>query len=476
MLNNQFVPDVISEARVAISAEAYRQRLIDLLADNLDFHEENNRDTPHTIHAFPAKFPPQLPRKLILGLTHPGERVLDPMAGSGTTLLEALLVNRNAVGFDIDPIALLLSKVKTAPIASLRLAIVGQQIIKQARITIATRAATLQESLATQWNYKTREFVDYWFAHETQLELLALIREIEQLEDAESKLFFELVFSGVIITKSGGVSLAFDLAHTRPHRAKVVLSKDGEVILEEKPANISPERFKILSKVLRSPIEEFEKRLGQNLRSLSKVNLANVQSVVSYGNSQNLPLASESVDLIVTSPPYASNAIDYMRAHKFSLVWMGFSIEELGQKRQGYIGGELVNTVNFEELPDVAGRIVANLKTQDVRKGRVLQHYYSEMTRALREMYRVLKPGKAAIVVIGSSIMRNIDTETHTCLAAIGRKIGFEVPAIGIRNLDRNRRMLPAGNTLDLNSQIQQRMHEEYVLGFYKPESQSESE
>jgi ubiquinone/menaquinone biosynthesis C-methylase UbiE len=104
----------------------------------------------------------------------------------------------------------------------------------------------------------------------------------------------------------------------------------------------------------------------------------------------------------------------------------------------------------------------------DKKKGLVLCRYYSEMTRALREMYRVLKPGKSAIVVVGTSQMRGCDTETQNCLADIGRSIGFDVPKIGVRVLDRDRRMLPAGFRIDLNSQIQQRMHEEYVIGYIK--------
>jgi hypothetical protein len=84
-------------------------------------------------------------------------------------------------------------------------------------------------------------------------------------------------------------------------------------------------------------------------------------------------------------------------------------------------------------------------------------------------MYRVLKPGKASIVVVGNSKMRGRNTETHLCLADIGRSLGFEVPKIGVRHLDRDRRMLPAGKKVNDESQIQQRMHEEYVIGFYKP-------
>jgi hypothetical protein len=158
-----------------------------------------------------------------------------------------------------------------------------------------------------------------------------------------------------------------------------------------------------------------------------------------------------------------------MRAHKFSLVWLGHNIGDLGQRRKEYIGGEAVQDVAFEQLPDVASVTVNEIARLDSRKGQVLRRYYSEMKRTLREMHRVLKPGSAAIVVVGSSVMRGQDTRTDQCLANIGKAIGFETPMIGVRNLDRNRRMLPAGMQVDHESQIQQRMHQEYVIGFYKP-------
>jgi hypothetical protein len=85
-------------------------------------------------------------------------------------------------------------------------------------------------------------------------------------------------------------------------------------------------------------------------------------------------------------------------------------------------------------------------------------------------MFRVLRPGRSAIVVVGSSTLKGKDTQTGNCLADIGQTIGFEIPKIGIRNLHRDKRMTPAGKKLDLDSQIQQRMHQEFVIGFYKPE------
>ena len=66
-------------------------------------------------YAFGAKFPPALPRMFIAGLTKPGEVVLDPMAGSGTTVLEACLLGRHGIGLDIDPLALRIAAAKVCP-------------------------------------------------------------------------------------------------------------------------------------------------------------------------------------------------------------------------------------------------------------------------------------------------------------------------------------------------------------------------
>lgn len=72
-------------------------------------------------------------------------------------------------------------------------------------------------------------------------------------------------------------------------------------------------------------------------------------------------------------------------------------------------------------------------------------------------------------MVVGTSIIRGIDIQIGDCLAEIGKQVGFNVPAVGIRTLDRDRRMLPASKANGSDSQIQQRMHQEYVIGFYKP-------
>jgi len=442
--------------------------LLELLDSDLDFHDQDSLYASHNFHAFPAKFPPQLPRLFIQSLTGPGDVVLDPMSGSGTTILEAVLAGRQAIGCDIDPLAIKIIQGKTTPLDPELVSRTGKEILANASDAVHHGRELLQSYIQESWDDASRRFIDEWFDKDTQVELAALIRAINQIDDEAVQNFFQLAFSAIIITKSGGVSLALDLAHTRPHRPKIIMRK-GEVLEGHDLAAKSDGSLRHLTKILRSPLEEFEKRYKNNIKGLLSLHPDLGQSRMLFGNAQQLPLPSNSVDLIVTSPPYASNAIDYMRAHKFSLVWLGYPIADLGNKRKEYIGGENLKDFPFIKLPSFPTSVVVDITGLDSKKGQTLHRYYTEMTYVLREMYRVLRPGKVAIVVVGSSVMRGQDTQTQTCLAEIGRAIGFVVPKIGTRNLDRDRRMLPAGFRVNYASQIQQRMHEEYVIGFYKP-------
>lgn len=447
----------------------YFDRLNELLQGDLDFHEQPTGNATHGFHAFPAKFPPQLARLFIDELTAPSEVVLDPMMGSGTTIVEAFLAARIAQGFDIDPLACKQSQVKTSPLHPAETLQHGFDLLTHAKSLLAKDSKGLEKRLAARFGPKTQAFVDYWFARETQVELQALLEEIERVSCPDTQAFLLLVFSAIIITKSGGVSLAFDLAHTRPHRAKQVFSAKGSLLFDYMPDKVPEQRVRFLTKKLKSPLDEFRRRLEINVNGLRQLPATHPRPVLKEANAQALPLGENSVDLIVTSPPYAANAIDYMRSHKFVLVWLGHAIDALGTKRGTYIGGDATEGFVFEDMPPLTQEIVSNLAILDSRKARVLRRYYSEMTRVLREMNRVLRPGKAAILVVGSSVMRSMDTQTQHCLAEIGRTMGFEVPEIGVRRLDRNRRMMPVSTKRDVRSQIQQRMHEEYVIGFYKP-------
>ena len=119
-----------------------RENLIELLSGELDFHGYDTSYASHDFHAFPAKFPPPLPRKFIRHLTKPGDVVLDPMMGSGTTVVEAYLAQRLAMGVDIDPLARLISQVKTTPLNCDGLSELANTIVKNAAVNIKHEPTT----------------------------------------------------------------------------------------------------------------------------------------------------------------------------------------------------------------------------------------------------------------------------------------------------------------------------------------------
>lgn len=432
-------PDVLIRVQQELSK---RERLAILLEGELNFHGEDSGYVSHDLHAFAAKFPPQLPRAFIRGLTSPGEIVLDPMMGSGTTIVEALLEERQGIGLDIDPLAVHLSRVKTTPLDIDSLRDTGYKVISQAN-TLLFNGETIERELTTRFDERTQTFITYWFLPTTQRELIALVLAIQNVTDTSARHFLELTFSSIIVTKSGGVSRARDLAHSRPH-------------LDE-------------TKIPKNALEQFSLRLRKNLSSIAQLKTKGTMAAPLAGDARSMPIADGVIDLIITSPPYA-NAIDYMRAHKFSLVWFGETIADLSKLRAVYIGSERVGYTRYTTLPDRSETIIRQLAERDRSKAAILRKYFAEMQSALAEMYRVLRNNSAAIVVVGTSVMRGIEVQTHYCLADIAAGLGFDVVGIAQRVLDRNKRMMPTRFGKKTDSMIEQRIHEEYVIGLLKPE------
>src|SRR5262249_15314232 len=304
------------------------------------------------------------------------------------------------------------------------------------------KAKTIEQRLAQRFDERTKAFVDYWFPPTTQRELMALVFAIESVSEATIRQFLELTFSSIIITKSGGVTLARDLAHSRPHLDK--------------------------EKIPKNALEQFSLRLHKNLSTIAELTLNNALAAPLAGDAQSMPFADGVIDLIIISPPYA-NALDYMRAHKFSLVWLGQSVDHLSKLRAEYIGSERVKGTEFATFCARPEEIIQRLGQQDRNKAEILRKYFTEMKAVFAEMYRVLRSDSAAIVVVGPSIMRGIDVQTHHCLADIAAELGFDVVGVVQRRLDRNKRMMPARFGQKTDSMIEQRMHEEYVIGLLKP-------
>ena len=104
-----------------------------------DFAGSQSESPFSALHWYPARFASQLPATLIGLLSSPGQLVLDPFVGSGTTLVEAQRLCRRSIGIDLNPVASIIASAKSLPVPSSRIAAVAETLKEDAWSKIAAR-------------------------------------------------------------------------------------------------------------------------------------------------------------------------------------------------------------------------------------------------------------------------------------------------------------------------------------------------
>jgi hypothetical protein len=201
----------------------------------------------------------------------------------------------------------------------------------------------------------------------------------------------------------------------------------------------------------------------------SKSRMTGPSSIVKLGDARRLDAKDGSVDLVLTSPPYM-NAIDYMRCSKFSLVWMGYNIDELRKVRGQSVGAENSSKVALDapwvrSLLNQLG-LAPTLSTRDYG---ILSKYVWDMGHALAEVSRVLRPGGRAVYVVGDSMGRGTFIPNSSIVTAVAQEHGLSLMSRQSRALPPNRRYLPPPKVGLPSAALDTRMRREIVLAFRKP-------
>lgn len=392
------------------------------------------------IHPFPARMASEIALAEVASLP-PGSRVLDPMAGSGTVVRVASDQGHRAIGFDLDPLAVLMAKVWTT-------AVDADQLRKEAATLVGRVRREPSTGVSLPWvdgDPDTHAFVDYWFAKAQQADLRRLSAALQGVTGPVGDAL-RLGLSRIIVTKDRGASLARDVSHSRPHRVR------------------TENDFPVLDEYLRSIA-----RLAQQLEEQQPSGNA----VVELGDARNLSaVETASVDAVVTSPPYL-NAIDYLRGHRLALVWLGHRLGDLRTLRAESIG--------TERQPDddtgfaLARDLTAPLEPLDrlpSRQRQMVDRYVLDLYAMLTELHRVLRPGGRAILVIGNSCIRGVFVKNARALVAAAQRAGFDLLKEAERVLPPNRRYLPPPHELE-PSDLEKRMRSETVLTFVRPASRN---
>jgi DNA modification methylase len=368
-------------------------------------------------------------------------RVVDPMVGSGTTIVAARLCGHQAVGFDTDPLALLIATAWSSDIDPESLRALAVHTLNDARVR--HRSLTAGKAYPQSANQETRTFIRFWFDPISRRQLTALASSISGVGERNAQAILWCAFSRMIITKSAGVSLAMDVSHSRPHRVY----------------SVAPIR----------PFEKFQSALEQVLRGSHFSASQNLPAAeVRRGDARAIPLSDSSVDLVITSPPYL-NAIDYLRGHKLSLVWMGHQIDELRELRSSNIGSERSQGSNAAaSYRSTVEQVVDGFADLPTRAQAMLLQYFGDMDRVLAEVSRILTPAGIAVIVVGNSTIRGIFIKNSRILTHLACGNGLRLVSTRRRELQENRRYLPPPAWAKLGASLRSRMKEEVILTFKK--------
>lgn len=395
-------------------------------------------------HPFPAKMASSVAETIIARLSRPGARVLDPMVGSGTTVIAAKRLGRLGFGVDRDPLAVALTEAATRDFDEVALRKSSAVVLRRAKEHRAGRLSNGKE-IDHLFDAETLEFIRYWFPRRAITELWAIAGAIRRDALAANRAFLWNVFSGLIISKSSGASYAIDLAHSRPHRN--------------------------LKKCVTSPLEEWVPRVNSAIRRLSAESHAHGTGLVLRGDARSLPIESNSIDLVLTSPPYLAagsecrQAIDYLRTHKFSLVWMGHNVEGLRRIRATQIGTE-VGLPQRDGLPEgLEDSIRALARTSSQAR---MRRYLSDLHKVLGEIERVLRKDGLAVFVVGPSMLSRRRYDSADVITALAESRGLSVVSRVTRRLRADRRALPPPSRGTQRSDLRKRMHSEIFLALRK--------
>ena len=248
-----------------------------------DFSGATSRRSIHSFHSYPAKFIPEIPRTFLEILSpSPDALVFDPFCGCGTTLVEAQHAGYSSVGVDVNPIACLLSRIKTTSLPS--------GFLEQASLCVMKAKSSGPQELPKIPNLL------HWFQIDVCQSLASLRAAIHAVEDAGLKQALEGVFSSIIVKVSNQES------DTR----YAAVNKD-----------VSAEH--VFTEFLRSA-----QILAQTLNSQLPFVKQSPARIINRNIFEIVPSdISGEVGLVVTSPPYP-NAYEYWLYHKYRMWWLGY--------------------------------------------------------------------------------------------------------------------------------------------------------
>jgi hypothetical protein len=335
----------------------------------------------------------------------------------------------NSLGVEINPLARLVSKVKTTPLDPKDLTEAAQDLMG------SIKGSHIQCGLPELFN------IDFWFKPKAQRGLARIKYHIDELTDPDHKDFFLVCLSSIIRR----ASLA-DKKIAPPVLLKNITYSDQtqtRKAMRELEEKHNPD-----------PVRYFEEEVAVNIKRMADlydlINNGKVKSQIIWDDirtlrkgkytkvgeidkfrARHLPL----VDLVITSPPYI-NAQKYVRTLKFEMVLLGLvPYDQLQDLDQSMIGTERIYEKDCFDLIKTGDKLADTTLEWIYKKNRkratIVARFYQDMAQGMKNIHGVMRPGGRFVLVIGNNLVFNQRVQNHQILANIARdQIGFHVDFI----------------------------------------------
>jgi DNA methylase len=312
------------------------------------------RNTVHTLHWFPGNFIPEIPSYLIQILSNEGDVVFDPFCGSGTTGIEALRLGRLSWQSDVNRSSLQVACGKLATLTC-------EGLRGELKEFLASQAlGSLFRPLSAEATEAPCLRALKWFHADTFADLRHLSYVIDSLPLSELKRSLRMLFSDTLFACLSTAGSATSGGTRRRHHWGWI----ADNVIPAKPVRHDATAL-FRNRVLRA-IEVIK----------SNASLTTRGSLLLRQDARCLAIPDESVDLVVTSPPYLG-MIDYTLASRIDYLWSGWPIEA-------------------DKANEIGPRFSRN-------RSNAVKQYLEAMEAAAHQITRVLRPGKHCAIVIGTS-------------------------------------------------------------------------
>lgn len=343
----------------------------------------------HSLHRMCSRtgsFPPALARYFIEKFSKKGDRVLDPFSGKGTAPLEACLSERIGIGNDLAPEAYVLTYAKVRPV-SFKTAKRYLDKIKHKMDTVNVDLSEVPEDVAV-------------FYHPETLKQIIALKELLQDDDSDEAIFIKALMCG-ILHGSSEISLSLPCSHSFSMSPKYV------------------KRYAKLHK-LKRPRRDVIWCLIRKAQRVLKDGVPKIRGEAYRNDASQLELEDESVDLIITSPPYFDKQT-YAWDNWLRLWFLGYNYRDIN-------------------------RMLFNSQSKS--------KFIKFITKCIKEMYRVLKEDSACFIVIGDVKLNGERINTAELIADIAITVGFDVKRIINDIIPRNAKyfmFIPKGKGIRLD-------------------------